>query len=88
MSEPFAPPYPEQDLPAGERLRVPPHSIQAEQSLIGGLMLDNQTWDSVADKVKEGDFYRREHRLIFGAIRDLAARGGRSRPPRGCLRTR
>jgi len=74
MSEPFAPPYPEQDLPAGERLRVPPHSIQAEQSLIGGLMLDNQTWDSVADKVKEGDFYRREHRLIFGAIRDLAAR--------------
>jgi replicative DNA helicase len=37
-------------------------------------MLDNQTWDSVADKVGEGDFYRREHRLIFGAIRDLAAR--------------
>jgi len=54
MSEPFAPPYPEQDLPAGERLRVPPHSIQAEQSLIGGLMLDNQTWDSVADKVSNG----------------------------------
>ncbi|MBP6582936.1 MAG: replicative DNA helicase, partial [Chromatiaceae bacterium] len=60
--------------PSGERLRIPPHSNQAEQSLLGGLMLDNQTWDSVADKVGEGDFYRREHRLIFGAIRDLAAR--------------
>jgi len=74
MSDPYAPPYPEPDLPAGDQLRIPPHSLQAEQSLIGGLMLDNQTWDTVADKVGEGDFYRREHRLIFGAIRDLAAR--------------
>ena len=74
MSDPYDLPYPEQELPSGERLRIPPHSNQAEQSLLGGLMLDNQTWDSVADKVGEGDFYRREHRLIFGAIRDLAAR--------------
>ncbi len=74
MSDPYDPPYPELDMPSGDALRVPPHSLQAEQSLLGGLMLDNQTWDSVADKVNDGDFYRREHRLIFAAIRDLAAR--------------
>ena len=74
MPDPYEPPYPDADLPAGDQLRIPPHSLQAEQSLLGGLMLDNQTWDSVADKVGDGDFYRREHRLIFAAIRDLAAR--------------
>lgn len=57
---------------AVESLKVPPHSIQAEQSVLGGLMLDNQTWDSVADKVVETDFYRRDHRLIFRAIAQLA----------------
>ncbi len=55
-----------------ESLKVPPHSIQAEQSVLGGLMLDNQTWDSVADKVIETDFYRRDHQLIFRAIAQLA----------------
>jgi len=65
------PPFPD-DAPYGaENLRVPPHSIQAEQSLLGGLMLDNATWDNVADKVAAGDFYRREHRLIFEAIKQL-----------------
>jgi len=49
-------------------LKVPPHSIDAEQSVIGGLMLDNECWDQVADKVSEADFYRREHRLMFRAI--------------------
>lgn len=57
---------------AVESLKVPPHSIQAEQSVLGGLMLDNQTWDSVADKVIETDFYRRDHQLIFRAIAQLA----------------
>jgi len=57
---------------AVESLKVPPHSIQAEQSVLGGLMLDNQTWDSVADKITEADFYRRDHRLIFSAIAQLA----------------
>jgi replicative DNA helicase len=57
---------------AVESLKVPPHSLQAEQSVLGGLMLDNQTWDSVADKVGEDDFYRRDHRLIFRAITLLA----------------
>ncbi|PKM35300.1 MAG: replicative DNA helicase, partial [Gammaproteobacteria bacterium HGW-Gammaproteobacteria-10] len=53
-------------------LKVSPHSIQAEQSVLGGLMLDNQTWDSIADKVVEGDFYRKDHRMIFRAIEKLA----------------
>ena len=57
---------------AVESLKVPPHSIQAEQSVLGGLMLDNQTWDSVADKIIEEDFYRRDHKLIFRAIAQLA----------------
>jgi replicative DNA helicase len=55
-----------------ESLRIPPHSIQAEQSVLGGLMLDNQTWDTVVDRVGEEDFYRKDHRLIFRAIKDLA----------------
>jgi len=67
MSQPDVPTF--SDEPSA--LRVPPHSIQAEQSLLGGLMLDNETWDNVADKVTASDFYRREHRLIFEAIRHL-----------------
>ncbi len=55
-----------------ESLKIPPHSIQAERSVLGGLMLDNQTWDSVADKVFVDDFYRKDHRLIFSAIEQLA----------------
>jgi replicative DNA helicase len=53
-------------------LKVPPHSIQAEQSVLGGLMIDNQTWDSIADKIAANDFYRKDHRLIFSAIEELA----------------
>ena len=55
-----------------QRLKVPPHSIEAEQSLLGGLMLDHQSWDKVADIVTEHDFYRRDHQLIFAAIAKLA----------------
>jgi replicative DNA helicase len=55
-----------------EALKVPPHSIQAEQSVLGGLMLDNGAWDQVADRIGQDDFYRRDHRLIFEAIRSLA----------------
>ena len=55
-----------------DALKVPPNSIQAEQSVLGGLMLDNQTWDSIADKVVETDFYRRSHQLIFRKIEELA----------------
>ena len=49
-------------------LRVPPHSIEAESSVLGGLLLDNNAWDRVADLLAECDFYRHEHRLIFTAI--------------------
>ncbi len=58
-----------------EALKVPPHSIPAEQAVLGGLMLDNEAWDQVADRVSEEDFYRRDHRLIFRAIRELAEAG-------------
>ena len=61
--------------PDTQALRVPPHSIEAEQSVLGGLMLDNATWDNVADIVAEEDFYRRDHRLIFRAIATLAEQG-------------
>jgi len=50
------------------RLRVPPQSIEAEQSVLGGLLLDNGAWDRAADVVTESDFYRFEHKLIFSAI--------------------
>jgi replicative DNA helicase len=56
-------------------LRVPPHSLEAEQSVLGGLLLDNSTWDSIADRLRPDDFYRRDHQLIFEAILDLSQRG-------------
>lgn len=55
-------------------LKVPPHSVEAEQSLLGGLMLVNESWDRVIDLVVEEDFYRHEHRLIYAAMRTLANR--------------
>jgi len=54
-----------------DALKVPPQSIDAEQSVLGGLLLDNASWDRVADLLTENDFYRREHRLIFRAIAAL-----------------
>ena len=53
------------------QLRVPPHSIEAESSVIGGLLLDNGAWDRVADLVNDSDFYRYEHRLAYSAIAAL-----------------
>ncbi len=52
-------------------LRIPPHSIEAESSVLGGLLLDNQAWDRVGDLLTAQDFYRYEHRLIFDAIARL-----------------
>ena len=57
------------------RLKVPPNSLEAEQSLLGGLMQDNEAWDKVADLITAHDFYRKDHRLIFAAIADLAEDG-------------
>lgn len=56
---------------ATQALRTPPHSIEAEQAVLGGLMLDNRAWDLVSDQLTEQDFYRRDHRLIFKAIGEL-----------------
>ena len=55
------------------RLRVPPHSVEAEQSVLGGLLLDNGAWDRAADVLTDSDFYRWEHRTIFGAVGQLVA---------------
>ncbi len=73
--------YPEEipsyaDMEAETRaIRMPPHSIQGEQSVLGGLMLDNNAWEKVADQVLDSDFYRKEHRLIFNAIAAQANEG-------------
>jgi len=58
-----------------EALKVPPNSIEAEQAVLGGLMVDNEAWDQVADRVGEVDFYRRDHRLLFRAMGSLAEAG-------------
>jgi len=60
---------------AEQRLKVPPNSIEAEQALIGGLMLNAQAWDKIADVVVTEDFYRKDHRLIFAAIGNLVEGG-------------
>src|ERR1700761_1194783 len=61
-------------LGAGDGLRLPPHSIEAEQSVLGGLMLDGAAWDQIADRVTPEDFYRNDHRLIFEAAAVLIER--------------
>jgi replicative DNA helicase len=63
------------DMGAEQRLKVPPNSIEAEQSLIGGLMLDALAWDKVADVIISDDFYRQDHRLAFSAIQRLIEAG-------------
>ncbi len=70
-------PFPSSDVMSDSQtssLRVPPHSIEAEQAVIGGLLLDNRAWENIADKLVEEDFYRYDHRLLFSAIRELEAR--------------
>ena len=57
-----------------EALRVPPHSIEAEQAVLGGLMIAPEAWERVADRIAEHDFYRRDHRLIFRAINELTSK--------------
>jgi replicative DNA helicase len=65
MNEPFEP------MDEVAHLRVPPHSIESEGSVIGALLLDNGAWDRIADLLVETDFYRAENRLIFHAIASL-----------------
>jgi replicative DNA helicase len=54
-----------------DAVRTPPHSVEAEQSVLGGLLLDNAAWDRIADVVSERDFYRADHRTIFQHIAQL-----------------
>lgn len=56
-------------------IKLPPHSLEAEQSLLGGLLLDNTAWDKVADLVSEVDFYRDDHRRVFRHIAKLIELG-------------
>ncbi len=60
---------------AEQRLKIPPNSIEAEQALLGGLMLNAEAWDKIADVVVGEDFYRKDHRLIFKAIGNLVEDG-------------
>ncbi len=60
--------------PSLAHLRIPPHSIEAEQSVLGGLLLDNAAFDKIADLVGESDFYRDEHKRIYRQIRKLLER--------------
>ncbi|SFC64467.1 replicative DNA helicase [Polaromonas sp. OV174] len=53
------------------QLRIPPHSIEGESSVLGGLLLDNSAWDRVGDLLTDLDFYRHEHQLIFSAVGGL-----------------
>lgn len=58
-----------------DAIKVPPHSIEAEQSVIGGLLLDNERWDTVAERVVSKDFYSRPHRLIFDGVKSILEAG-------------
>lgn len=69
MNQPLFPLPADQTLAA---LKLPPHSVEAEQAVLGGLLLDEHAFDRVSEIVTEDDFYRRDHRLIFRAIAQLA----------------
>ncbi|WP_097460870.1 replicative DNA helicase [Mangrovitalea sediminis] len=57
------------------RIKVPPHSVEAEQGVLGALLLDSGKWDLISDAVVAEDFYRHEHRIIFEFIERLAGEG-------------
>ena len=59
--------------PETSRIKVPPHSVEAEQAVLGGLMLDNRRFDEISEVISAVDFYRQDHRLIFGAVERLVA---------------
>jgi replicative DNA helicase len=61
--------------PQLESIKLPPHSVEAEQSLLGGLLLENSAWDKIADLIVESDFYRHDHRLIYRRITKLIEHG-------------
>ena len=54
-----------------DAIKLPPHSVEAEQSVLGGLLLENSAWERIADLITEQDFYRHDHRLIYRHITKL-----------------
>src|SRR6266436_3201049 len=64
--------YKNNHLTDTDSVKIPPHSIEAEQSVLGGLMLDNRAWDQIADRVRESDFYRHDHRAIYRSMAVLS----------------
>ena len=58
-----------------ERLRIPPHSVDAEQAVLGGVLLDNGAWDRISDILAGASFYRRDHRAVFEAVASLCDEG-------------
>ena len=61
--------------PGTTPLRVPPHSVEAEQAVLGGVLLDNDAWDRIADLLVGENFYRRDHRAVFNAVAGLCDEG-------------
>src|SRR4029453_13959955 len=72
-----SPPKFRRDSSVASDLRAPPHSIEAEQAVLGGLMLDRVAWDNVGDVVTADDFFRPDHKLIFESI---PSRAGEAQP--------
>lgn len=68
------PPMQSREVRTNTQAKVPPHSLEAEQSVLGALMLDHRAWDNIADRISTDDFYRSEHRAIFDAIIKLVNR--------------
>jgi replicative DNA helicase len=56
-------------------IRTPPHSVEAEQSVLGGLLIDNSAWDRIADLITEADFYREDHRVVYRHVARLVETG-------------
>ncbi len=73
MQEPVQTPFSHDAETAA--LKIPPHSIEAEQAVLGGAFLDKEAWDKVVERVREEDFYRKDHRTIFRAISQLSDEG-------------
>lgn len=68
-------PSPRENDSQVEALKIPPHSIESEQATLGGLLLDNAAWDKIGDLLREDDFYRTDHRLIWKTISHLIEKG-------------
>ena len=67
--------FPTSSDPELAAIKLPPHSVEAEQSVLGGLLLENHAWDRIADVISQHDFYRHDHRLIYRTITKLLEQG-------------